>query len=105
MNCGFKFEIGDTCVHTAVGTRHAKALLFIVERTLQQCPGGIQRHYGCRTVSVREITYGLTNFNEIELEAATVDDIVIPASWLESVAAMKRAAAKADEPDEPDDAA
>lgn len=82
---GFKFEIGEIVTTKAAvasytnlpddeGKRYSPQDLFIIERTLQQCPGGIQRHYHCRSGAMRtgyNSEYGCTKdifiFNEIEL--------------------------------------
>lgn len=95
-NFGFKFEIGQVVqlkVQVELGQRLSTALagkekslaslekppipqtILITERLLQQCPGGVQRHYlgrptglatdyGNRMATMRENF----QFNEIELE-------------------------------------
>lgn len=40
----------------------------IIERTLQECPGGMQRHYACRVFSAEgHVVDRIFSFNEIEL--------------------------------------
>lgn len=55
----FKFEIGDTVKHVAQGSCDEKTTIrfsssevryFICERMMQECPGGIQKHYTTRPV-------------------------------------------------------
>ena len=101
MDYGFKFSIGETVVVTATRVeadrlnllseeakestiygRYLPTLLSIVERALQECPGGIQRHYVCRGIIPTGKTLGgqpivgcsvaagaYSSFNEAELEA------------------------------------
>lgn len=75
----FKFKVGGTVKHVASNIRSEKggtAVFFIVERLLQQCPGGIQIHYDGRHifedggVSIRVI-----RVNEIELEEYNPEDM------------------------------
>ena len=74
----FKFNIGDI-VTTAplirdaeLGKRispekvHRPAMLVILSRSLEECYGGIQRHYLCRTYVERGLRERI-QFNEIEL--------------------------------------
>ncbi len=75
---GFLFPLGATVTHAGflenAPRRHWPAL-FITERSIQQCPGGIQRHYVCRLLGdgTFDLTGGLgkiggtASFNEIEL--------------------------------------
>lgn len=70
MNSDFQFALGETVYHRSMLTARfpAKSVpLFIVERIIQQCPGGVQRHYRCR---ILDSTWGFVEFNEIELIAA-----------------------------------
>lgn len=79
----FKWQIGDTVTHMAfvynAATRGMERpqKLFIVGRRSDECPGGVQRHYGCRAVTH---TYGQAHFvdplywlNEAELCALPVE--------------------------------
>lgn len=57
----FKFKIGDTVrpkVHrpgyTRDGVRFTPQVMVVVERQLNQCYGGVQANYGCRTHTVGE---------------------------------------------------
>jgi hypothetical protein len=94
MEINYKFEVGDTVTHAAAASWRAedqakkedgdqeKGLRlwgdsyspeqrwFIVERHLQECPGGVQKHYTCRGVSRGgSVTKDYFRFNEIELAA------------------------------------
>lgn len=93
---GFKFEIGSfvvpKCPAVSNGDdgrssrRQLAGACIVVERTLQQCPGGVQRHYAVRHVGLGSKGYGLSGeievgavkdyfrYNEIELES--FDDAV-----------------------------
>jgi len=76
---GFKFEIGDV-VKLAVSanqsaswmgkTIHRELRGLIVERRLEECPGGIQRHYTIRFVRSDGEFSDNTRHNEIELVAS-----------------------------------
>lgn len=66
----FKFNIGDTLTHVAgCGEK-----LFVVERTLQEFPGGIERHYFCRVISRVGLGGNLVQFNETELKEVPKPD-------------------------------
>ena len=72
---GFKFEIGDVVKHVAQSTKNESLLrsecrYFIVERELQECSGGIQRHYCARAILIGGVGAQETQirrYNEIEL--------------------------------------
>lgn len=86
----FKFKIGELLCH--VGNKMAAkpapgkydyprrelARFIVLERLMQQCPGGVQLHYAVRFVTEEGHVCG-ENFrlNEIEVRAAPVD---IPAA-------------------------
>ncbi len=65
----FKFKLGDTLHHAVpskMGTR-----LFVCERLLQECPGGVQLTYRCRAIrSFGELADGYVSFIEQELVLA-----------------------------------
>ena len=90
LSMGFQFAIGE-CVTTKMaledikvvksgmtehdinfakrgGTVLAPLRLFILERRLQECPGGTQKHYLCHYYTTRD-GYKTEFFNEIELVA------------------------------------
>ena len=79
---GFKFSIGDTlrpvaaAVPLKIGTGRRllggeDVRLFVVGRKLEECPGGVQRHYVCRYhTSTGHFGTTFTEFNEIELVAS-----------------------------------
>lgn len=91
MEVNYKFEVGDTVTHVAAVNwevqeqakekdKDEKGLAgwgrgyfseqrwFIIERHLQECPGGVQKHYTCRGVSRGGVvTKDYFRFNEIEL--------------------------------------
>lgn len=73
---GFKFKIGENVTTVFYKETEKKEFFgrrnvtgFIVERMLQECPGGIQRHYLCRLSSSDGGDCGkdYVRFNEIEL--------------------------------------
>lgn len=77
---GFKFKIGQFVQHVGKLTHAKKGRDFgwaigaapvrflVVERVLQECPGGIQRHYTCRAVFADgHIKDSLFQMNEVEL--------------------------------------
>jgi hypothetical protein len=81
MDYGFKFEIGSFVRH--IGARpsapakrgfyykESEERMQIVERLLQQCPGGTQRHYKCRLFNASGGFADRENMlNEIELVAS-----------------------------------
>lgn len=48
-NFGFKFQIGEVLVPVYFELQeHGMEKFVVIERVLQQCYGGIQRHYKCR---------------------------------------------------------
>jgi len=74
---GFKFKVGDTVRFKCLRlTKESRALAkrpkgMVLERLLQECPGGIQRHYELRIFhdSGYDSAIGsIHRFNEIELE-------------------------------------
>lgn len=82
MDFGFKFEIGQTVKHVAqdlspkyrVQWQREESQWFIVSRLLEQCPGGVQRHYVCRGVSSYGVVADYIKFNEVELEKILVTE-------------------------------
>lgn len=85
MDSGFAFKIGDVLRFKSVGEYiHVRGrrdalpkgslLLFVLERRLQECPGGVQRHYVCRMHKAGAFEVGVvadaTVFNEVEVELA-----------------------------------
>ena len=77
---GFKFELGDTVKHKTQeidykdglrwGSTGIECRYFIIERLLQQCPGGTQRHYLCRAVTKTNVSVSENDskrLNEIEI--------------------------------------
>jgi len=60
----FRFEIGQTVRHVAGW----QSRLFVVSRFLEQCHGGIQRHYSCRQICLGMPDDELVRFTEIELQ-------------------------------------
>ena len=89
---GFKFAVGATLEHIAAAHRmveltgqtdryepkpHLPVQFYVLERVLQQCPGGVQRHYMVRMVhpvgpGLSPVTGkpDIVQFNEIELREA-----------------------------------
>lgn len=76
---GFKFKIGDIVIHIGSSLiqeedkidsifRMGQEKLLIVGRILDECPGGIQRHYDCRPIINKNPATKLVRFNEIELK-------------------------------------
>ncbi len=79
---GFKFSLGATVRHVTAGEPMSEKesqktwgnpdreqRWFVLERLLQECPGGIQRHYVCRGVTRNGgITSGSYKFLEQELQ-------------------------------------
>lgn len=59
----FAFKVGET-VQSAVKS-HIKYQ--IIERIYQECPGGIQLWYACRTYDGARISVDLMKLQEIEL--------------------------------------
>lgn len=72
---GFKFKIGEYVRHVGSDlindtkeiyiSRNEK--FFVVGRVLEECPGGIQRHYDVRPLVLGSPATKLVRFNEIEL--------------------------------------
>jgi hypothetical protein len=76
---GFKFKIGQTVEHIGshpIRNKDKKIImfsrkqkLFIVGRLLDECPGGVQRHYDVRAIlGDSSLATNLVRFNEIELK-------------------------------------
>lgn len=66
----FKFKIGDRVRHIARTSEFMEGKvedIFIVQRMLEQCPGGIQLHYTCRALGDEGMATNLIRFNEVEL--------------------------------------
>lgn len=63
----FKYKIGDT-LKVKSYPKIGLFLIHIVERSTQECPGGIQFHYTGRVISTGSIQNDWVRFNEIELE-------------------------------------
>jgi hypothetical protein len=74
---GFKFKIGEIVEH--VGTHNIrektavifsrKSRLMIIGRVLDECPGGVQRHYDCRAIINGDSpATNIVRFNEIEVK-------------------------------------
>lgn len=79
----FQFQIGQIVTHRAfdlTGDRRAGApqRLLIIERTATECPGGVQRHYNVRAVTVG-YTQGFAvptlTMNEIELTSLPAPEV------------------------------
>lgn len=66
-----KFEIGETLRHISdkkpLFEKYFTQELLVIERSLQECPGGIQRNYLCRSIAKNSPSTTLVQFNEIEL--------------------------------------
>ena len=94
---GFKFKIGDFCVHKAIGPELAEQAYFVVYRFIDECEGGSQRKYRCRLVSPHGIRDPLIDFSEIEL----VDAGDAVSLWPDhaSLKALRRKIAKEDASD------
>lgn len=72
---GFQFEVGDVvAIADAPDVEESYERIQrwkIVERLLQECPGGIQRHYTCKGFSRFGMVHkDYVKFNEIELKAS-----------------------------------
>lgn len=69
----FLFNIGDTLTHKGLLTADGSSKLlrlFVVSRTREECPGGVQNHYICRAVNPGfhpAVRADLERFNEVEL--------------------------------------
>jgi len=78
MEVKFKFGIGDIVYHKLpskadlIIKEAEKTPFFVLERILQECPGGIQIHYKCRCgyfgKGMNVEPSNIYDFNEIELE-------------------------------------
>lgn len=65
----FKFKIGDVLQMAHTPYRARSSRLHVVERLLQQCPGGVQLHYRCRAfVGDGNCGRELTQLVETELQ-------------------------------------
>ena len=61
----FKFQLGETVAHKAMinqkengkPLRHTPQRFFITERILQECVGGVQKHYRVRAISFSEFPH------------------------------------------------
>jgi len=100
----FKFNLGDFVQPKILdGTTNINRKMQIVERMVQECPGGIQLHYKCRCAGM---IGGVVDFLEIEIEPFEETD---DEAWFETEmalrAAKRRAAreavAKTEEPADP----
>jgi hypothetical protein len=97
---GFKYKIGDIVIlkvaaeearaRCAEGEQASPYRGMIVVRLLDECSGGVQRHYH---VAFSNAT---TTHNEIELAAAA--DFDLPAEFARAYAVQKK---RRDEPDRP----
>ena len=65
----FKFKIGETVVHVS-NAKEKPVVLFIVNRQIEQCPGGVQLHYICRHIDEGFISIQYIKCNEIELKVS-----------------------------------
>lgn len=67
----FKFEVGAFVQAKILGdARHHHRKMQIVERLYQECPGGVQLHYGCRCSG---LIGSVCRFLEIEIEPYVPD--------------------------------
>jgi len=58
-----KYHIADKLCHVADHSLR----MFVVAVLTEECPGGTQYHYQCRTVTGDNHSHQLTKFNEVEL--------------------------------------
>lgn len=81
---GFKFQINEIVrfkfLKNDQGSKFMKRPKgLVLERLLQECPGGVQRHYDLRMFNDDGYDVGvgtIHRFNEIELEPNVVDEAV-----------------------------
>ena len=90
----FKFSVGDF-VQQRINADSDHRKMIVVERIHQECPGGVQLHYRCR--SMRE---SFQQYLEIELEdykpdaVASDEDIAEMLSWRAERMARRKAKAE-----------
>lgn len=100
---GFKFEIGQIVEHMGVARTDDTERLYVVQRVLIQCPGGVQREYHCRSIVRRgSLSMNLVHCNEVELRESvpfTPDDN----PWLprKPMVVVEEALKKAEQSSEP----
>ena len=85
MEAQFKFKIGDMVVPKArwelvkfcvVRDAESKAvpdIMTVIQRTMEECPGGVQYHYLCRPW-MTGLEDKIIRFNEVELQAYSLDE-------------------------------
>lgn len=87
LDAVFDFKIGDSVTHVGFAPHYETSQFpgyvgypqryFVVQRVLEQCPGGVQKHYHCRAVmhdtgsrlGGQVITERIVVLNEVELRA------------------------------------
>jgi len=70
----FEFKIGDEVTTKSDSTGTFPTLLRIGYRFLEECPGGVQRHYKCRQhFADGAISTGMIDFNENEIRACSFE--------------------------------